>query len=129
MDKLHKQQVAKRQRFAIKKLTVGTASVLVGLTFIISDNAKADNTTVAAQNTSTTQVTDPQVSAHSSNIRISDESNTVVHQTSSTLVPNKTTTPAQQMPIIHKTQQNNHCPVSTTLLLIFAMSPYISQFK
>ena len=115
MDKLHKQQVAKRQRFAIKKLTVGTASVLVGLTFIISDNAKAD-TTVAAQNTFTTQVTDPQVSAHSSNIRISDESNTVVHQTSSTLVPNKTTTPAQQMPIIHKTQQNNHCPVSTTLL-------------
>lgn len=76
MDKLHKQQVAKRQRFAIKKLTVGTASVLVGLlglTFIISGNAKADNTTVAAQNTSTTQVTDPQVSAHSSNIRISDE--------------------------------------------------------
>ncbi|MEK3625619.1 MucBP domain-containing protein [Lactobacillus crispatus] len=95
MDKLHKQQVAKRQRFAIKKLTVGTASVLVGLTFIISGNAKAD-TTVAAQNTFTTQVTDPQVSAHSSNIRISDESNTVVHQTSSTLVPNKTTTPAQQ---------------------------------
>ena len=91
MDKLHKQQVAKRQRFAIKKLTVGTASVLVGLTFIISGNAKADNTTVAAQNTSTTQVTDPQVSAHSSNIRISDESNTVGHQTSSTLVPNKTT--------------------------------------
>lgn len=90
MDKLHKQQVAKRQRFAIKKLTVGTASVLVGLTFIISGNAKAD-TTVAAQNTFTTQVTDPQVSAHSSNIRISDESNTVVHQTSSTLVPNKTT--------------------------------------
>lgn len=90
MDKLHKQQVAKRQRFAIKKLTVGTASVLVGLTFIISGNAKAD-TTVAAQNTSTTQVTDPQVSAHSSNIRISDESNTVGHQTSSTLVPNKTT--------------------------------------
>ncbi|KWU14239.1 YSIRK-type signal peptide-containing protein, partial [Lactobacillus crispatus] len=83
MDKLHKQQVAKRQRFAIKKLTVGTASVLVGLTFIISGNAKAD-TTVAAQNTFTTQVTDPQVSAHSSNIRISDESNTVVHQTSST---------------------------------------------
>ena len=111
----NKQQVAKRQRFAIKKLTVGTASVLVGLTFIISGNAKAD-TTVAAQNTFTTQVTDPQVSAHSSNIRISDESNTVVHQTSSTLVPNKTTTPAQQMPIIHKTQQNNHCPVSTTLL-------------
>ena len=94
MDKLHKQQVAKRQRFAIKKLTVGTASVLVGLlglTFIISGNAKADNTTVAAQNTSTTQVTDPQVSAHSSNIRISDESNTVGQQTSSTLVPNKTT--------------------------------------
>jgi len=94
LDKLHKQQVAKRQRFAIKKLTVGTASVLVGLlglTFIISGNAKADNTTVAAQNTSTTQVTDPQVSAHSSNIRISDESNTVGHQTSSTLVPNKTT--------------------------------------
>lgn len=90
MDKLHKQQVAKRQRFAIKKLTVGTASVLVGLTFIISGNAKAD-TTVAAQNTFTTQVTDPQVSAHSSNIRISDESNTVGHQTSSTLVPNKTT--------------------------------------
>ena len=124
--------MAKRQRFAIKKLTVRTASVLVGLLglpLIISGNAKADNTTVAAQNTSTTQVTDPQVSAHSSNIRISDESNTVVHQTSSTLVPNKTTTPAQQMPIIHKTQQNNHCPVSTTLLLIFAMSPYISQFK
>ncbi|MBD8086383.1 YSIRK-type signal peptide-containing protein, partial [Limosilactobacillus sp. c9Ua_26_M] len=24
MDELHKQQVAKRQRFAIKKLTVGT---------------------------------------------------------------------------------------------------------
>ena len=129
MDELHKQQVAKRQRFAIKKLTVGTASVLVGLTFIISGNAKADDATVATQNTSTTQVTDPQVSANSSNIRISDESNTVVHQTSSTLVPNKTTTPAQQMPIIHKTQQNNHCPVSTTLLLIFAMSPYISQFK
>ncbi|MBG0736276.1 YSIRK signal domain/LPXTG anchor domain surface protein [Lactobacillus crispatus] len=63
----------------------------MGLTFIISGNAKADNTTVAAQNTSTTQVTDPQVSAHSSNIRISDESNTVGHQTSSTLVPNKTT--------------------------------------
>ncbi|EFQ43716.1 LPXTG-motif cell wall anchor domain protein [Lactobacillus crispatus CTV-05] len=64
---------------------------MLGLTFIISGNAKADNTTVAAQNTSTTQVTDPQVSAHSSNIRISDESNTVGHQTSSTLVPNKTT--------------------------------------
>jgi len=66
-------------------------TVSLGLTFIISGNAKADNTTVAAQNTSTTQVTDPQVSAHSSNIRISDESNTVGHQTSSTLVPNKTT--------------------------------------
>lgn len=73
MDELHKQQVAKRQRFAIKKLTVGTASVLVGLTFIISGNAKADDATVATQNTSTTQVTDPQVSANSSNIRISDE--------------------------------------------------------
>jgi len=118
MDKLHKQQVAKRQRFAIKKLTVGTASVLVGLTFIISGNAKAD-TTVAAQNTSTTQVTDPQVSAHSSNIRISDESNTVVHQTSSTLVPNKTTTPAQQMPIIHKTTAKQPLPSKYNITMNF----------
>lgn len=122
MDKLHKQQVAKRQRFAIKKLTVGTASVLVGLlglTFIISGNAKADNTTVAAQNTSTTQVTDPQVSAHSSNIRISDESNTVGHQTSSTLVPNKTTTPAQQMPIIHKTTAKQPLPSKYNITMNF----------
>jgi len=122
LDKLHKQQVAKRQRFAIKKLTVGTASVLVGLlglTFIISGNAKADNTTVAAQNTSTTQVTDPQVSAHSSNIRISDESNTVGHQTSSTLVPNKTTTPAQQMPIIHKTTAKQPLPSKYNITMNF----------
>lgn len=119
MDKLHKQQVAKRQRFAIKKLTVGTASVLVGLTFIISGNAKADNATVAAQNTSTTQVTDPQVSAHSSNIRISDESNTVGHQTSSTLVPNKTTTPAQQMPIIHKTTAKQPLPSTYNITMNF----------
>ena len=118
MDKLHKQQVAKRQRFAIKKLTVGTASVLVGLTFIISGNAKAD-TTVAAQNTFTTQVTDPQVSAHSSNIRISDESNTVGHQTSSTLVPNKTTTPAQQMPIIHKTTAKQPLPSKYNITMNF----------
>ncbi|STX18343.1 adhesion exoprotein [Lactobacillus acidophilus] len=122
MDKLPKQQVAKRQRFAIKKLTVRTASVLVGLlglTFIISGNAKADNTTVAAQNTSTTQVTDPQVSAHSSNIRISDESNTVGHQTSSTLVPNKTTTPAQQMPIIHKTTAKQPLPSKYNITMNF----------
>lgn len=122
MDKLHKQQVAKRQRFAIKKLTVGTASVLVGLwglTFIISGNAKADNTTVAAQNTSTTQVTDPQVSAHSSNIRISDESNTVGHQTSSTLVPNKTTTPAQQMPIINKITAKQPLPSKYNITMNF----------
>ena len=118
MDKLHKQQVAKRQRFAIKKLTVGTASVLVGLTFIISGNAKAD-TTVAAQNTFTTQVTDPQVSAHSSNIRISDESNTVVHQTSSTLVPNKTTTPAQQMPIINKITAKQPLPSKYNITMNF----------
>ena len=122
MDKLHKQQVAKRQRFAIKKLTVRTASVLVGLLglpLIISGNAKADNTTVAAQNTSTTQVTDPQVSAHSSNIRISDESNTVGHQTSSTLVPNKTTTPAQQMPIIHKTTAKQPLPSKYNITMNF----------
>lgn len=122
MDKLHKQQVAKRQRFAIKKLTVRTASVLVGLLglpLIISGNAKADNTTVAAQNTSTTQVTDPQVSAHSSNIRISDESNTVGHQTSSTLVPNKTTTPAQQMPIIHKTTAKQPLPSKYNITINF----------
>lgn len=122
MDKLPKQQVAKRQRFAIKKLTVRTASVLVGLLglpLIISGNAKADNTTVAAQNTSTTQVTDPQVSAHSSNIRISDESNTVGHQTSSTLVPNKTTTPAQQMPIIHKTTAKQPLPSKYNITMNF----------
>jgi putative gram positive anchor len=122
LDKLHKQQVAKRQRFAIKKLTVRTASVLVGLLglpLIISGNAKADNTTVAAQNTSTTQVTDPQVSAHSSNIRISDESNTVGHQTSSTLVPNKTTTPAQQMPIIHKTTAKQPLPSKYNITMNF----------
>lgn len=122
MDTLHKQQVAKRQRFAIKKLTVRTASVLVGLLglpLIISGNAKADNTTVAAQNTSTTQVTDPQVSAHSSNIRISDESNTVGHQTSSTLVPNKTTTPAQQMPIIHKTTAKQPLPSKYNITMNF----------
>lgn len=122
MDKLHKQQVAKRQRFAIKKLTVRTASVLVGLLglpLIISGNAKADNTTVAAQNTSTTQVTDPQVSAHSSNIRISDESNTVGHSTSSTLVPNKTTTPAQQMPIIHKTTAKQPLPSKYNITMNF----------
>lgn len=122
MDKLHKQQVAKRQRFAIKKLTVGTASVLVGLlglTFIISGNAKADNTTVATQNTSTTQVTDPQVSANSSNIRISDESNTVGHQTSSTLVPNKTTTTAQQMPIINKITAKQPLPSKYNITMNF----------
>lgn len=92
---------------------------LLGLTFIISGNAKADNTTVAAQNTSTTQVTDPQVSAHSSNIRISDESNTVGHQTSSTLVPNKTTTPAQQMPIIHKTTAKQPLPSKYNITMNF----------
>lgn len=91
----------------------------MGLTFIISGNAKADNTTVAAQNTSTTQVTDPQVSAHSSNIRISDESNTVGHQTSSTLVPNKTTTPAQQMPIIHKTTAKQPLPSKYNITMNF----------
>ncbi|EEU29810.1 Gram-positive signal peptide protein, YSIRK family [Limosilactobacillus coleohominis 101-4-CHN] len=119
MDKLHKQQVAKRQRFAIKKLTVGTASVLVGLTFIISGNAKADDATVATQNTSTTQVTDPQVSANSSNIRISDESNTVGHQTSSTLVPNKTTTTAQQMPIINKITAKQPLPSKYNITMNF----------
>ena len=119
MDELHKQQVAKRQRFAIKKLTVGTASVLVGLTFIISGNAKADDATVATQNTSTTQVTDPQVSANSSNIRISDESNTVGHQTSSTLVPNKTTTTAQQMPIINKITAKQPLPSKYNITMNF----------
>jgi len=119
LDELHKQQVAKRQRFAIKKLTVGTASVLVGLTFIISGNAKADDATVATQNTSTTQVTDPQVSANSSNIRISDESNTVGHQTSSTLVPNKTTTTAQQMPIINKITAKQPLPSKYNITMNF----------
>lgn len=124
MNKLHKQQVAKRQRFAIKKLTVrtGTASVLVGLLglpLIISGNAKADDATVATQNTSTTQVTDPQVSAHSSNIRISDESNTVGHQTSSTLVPNKTTTTAQQMPIINKITAKQPLPSKYNITMNF----------
>lgn len=122
MDKLHKQQVAKRQRFAIKKLTVRTASVLVGLLglpLIISGNAKADDATVATQNTSTTQVTDPQVSANSSNIRISDESNTVGHQTSSTLVPNKTTTTAQQMPIINKITAKQPLPSKYNITMNF----------
>lgn len=122
MDKLHKQQVAKRQRFAIKKLTVRTASVLVGLLglpLIISGNAKADNTTVAAQNTSTTQVTDPQVVPIQAIFGLATNQIRLVIKPSSTLVPNKTTTPAQQMPIIHKTTAKQPLPSKYNITMNF----------
>lgn len=95
-NELRKQQATKRQRFTIKKLTVGTASVLVGLTFLWggTNTAKADDTTAVAQEAATTQIVN-QASVDSSNSTINevtnDSSNTVDKQASETPVANDTT--------------------------------------
>ncbi|GGI62170.1 Rib/alpha-like domain-containing protein [Limosilactobacillus caviae] len=100
-----RKQEPKKQRFAIKKLTVGVASVLIGFTFM-GMNASADTDTTSANNT--------QPASESSTNGDTDSNSSVVPiKTPVTVTQDLSTVPASNRTVVNTDTQNEQSQAAT----------------